>query len=277
METSQRVAAEMSGVIQNFSLDGGPHGAQGYSRLLLQLCGLVESGKSMLINSCKYVLEGGDYTMHASDEQTNIRKTYQLTPNITIADNRGIPRMDYINIATVYAQLGSFCPLDEPVERFTEYDALIETIEETDLDPNYTDLTVPVFVYRGAMALHENAAVMTSFLRGCRVMTGISPIIVITNKNSQYAAQLEREFQIMGAEHVVLLENYTREDHMKTLRKDTDILTFLHSALQDAIYRMQQQRDSVKERTERKKFLIKYMHKEVVTKEIENLKRSWRT
>lgn len=243
----------MRDYIGDFSLDGGVHGNQGYSRVLLQLCGPMASGKSMLINSCKYVLDGGDYIMHASGIETLVRQTYPLTPNITIADNRCFARMNYSEIATAYAQLGAFTPLDERVDRITTYDEMIDIVEETDMAPNYTDLTVPVYVCSARHHYHEDWVEMATFLRGCRTMTGITPIIVITHKNDTSTAQIERRFRLAGAEQVVLLENYTEEDDLRTLGRDTDILKILYTALQDVTYKMSLRRQTARERTERKK------------------------
>ncbi|XP_073505025.1 uncharacterized protein [Phyllobates terribilis] len=277
MQNPQMSVDEMLKYIRDFSLEGGVHGNQGYRRVLLQLFGTVGSGKSMLINSCKYVLEGGEYVMHASDKPTVVRKTYQLTPNITIADNRGMMYVGYREIPTVYAQLGTFLPLDEPVAKLTEYEDLVEKVEETDLEPNSTDLTVPVLVHCGGLQIHEDAAEMNSFLRGCTTMTGLSPIIIITRKNSTSVEEIERQFRLAGAEHVVLVENYMEEDHLRTLGRDTAILTFLCNALQDVAFRMSERRDVIRERAERKKFLIKYMHRAVLEREIAKLRSNHRS
>ncbi|KAM4026450.1 uncharacterized protein ACNLHF_026685 [Anomaloglossus baeobatrachus] len=273
MEAPQRSVDEMLAYIREFSLDGGVHGDQGYQRVLLQLFGPVGSGKSMLINSCKYVLEGGEYVMHVSDEQTAVRKTFQLTPIITIADNRGTGHLIYHrDIPTLYAQLGSFLPLDERVDRLYEYEDLVEKVEKTDLAPNYSDLTVPVLVHSGSLYPYEEASEINALLRGCTTMTGISPIVIITRKNNPNAAEIERQFHLAGAEQVLLVENYTREDHLRTLGRDHAVLTFLYNALQDVTFRMSERRDVIKERTERKKFLIKYMHQTVLEREIQKLR-----
>ncbi|XP_069591208.1 uncharacterized protein [Ranitomeya imitator] len=273
MENPQMSVDEMLKYIHDFSLDGGVHGNQGYQRVLLQLFGLIGSGKSLLINSCKYVLEGGEYVMHASNEPTGGRKTYQLTPNITIADNRPMRDIFPKELPTVYAQLGSFLPLDEMVEKLREYEDLVEKVEETDLAPNSTDLIVPVMVHCGGLQIEEDATEIRSFLRGCRTMTGISPIIIITHKNNPCAEEIERRFRLAGAEQVVLVENYTKKDHLRTLGKDSAILTFLYHALQDVTFRMSERHHVVRERAERKKFLIKYMHHMVLDREIEELRR----
>ncbi|XP_073416783.1 uncharacterized protein [Dendrobates tinctorius] len=277
MENPQMSVDEMLKYIRDFSLDGGVHGNQGYQRVLLQLFGLVGSGKSLLINSCKYVLEGGEYVMHASDEPTAVRKTYQLTPNITIADNRPMIGHYDRDLPTLYAQLGSFLPLDERVEKLYEYEDLVEKVEETDLAPNSTDLIVPVLVYCGTVWIEGDKTEMSSILRGCRTMTGLFPIIIITRKNNPSAEETGRQFRLAGAEQVVLVENYTKEDHLRTLGKDTAILTFLRSALEDVTFRMSERRDVIRERAERKKFLIKYMHHVVLEREIQKLRATHRS
>ncbi|XP_077129897.1 uncharacterized protein LOC143785109 isoform X2 [Ranitomeya variabilis] len=172
---------------------------------------------------------------------------------------------------------GSFLPLDEMVEKLSEYEDLVEKVEETDLAPNSTDLIVPVMVHCGGALIEKDATEMSSFLQGCRTMTGLSPIIIITRKNNPYAEEIERRFRLAGAEQVVLVENYTKEDHLRTLSKDTAILTFLYHALQDVTFRMSERRHVVRERAERKKFLIKYMHHMVLDREIQKLRATHRT
>lgn len=97
--------------ILRFSLGRCPFGSQGYNRVLLQLFGYKSHGKSSLINSCKYVLDGGEYKVHAKESSyyggvTVNRKAYQLTHTITIVDNRGNSRFNAFETGEIYAQLG---------------------------------------------------------------------------------------------------------------------------------------------------------------------------
>ncbi|CAI9542019.1 unnamed protein product [Staurois parvus] len=58
------------------------------------------------------------------------------------------------------------------------------------------------------------------FLENCIKMTGIVPIIVLTFKTAGDYMETEKKFRLMGAETVIAIENYTRESHKKTLRKN---------------------------------------------------------
>ncbi|KAM3910126.1 uncharacterized protein RB166_021295, partial [Leptodactylus fuscus] len=113
MDNKQMDNQQLLERIFTFSPAAAPPGGHQYSRVLLQLFGYNGHGKSSFINSCKYVMDGGDRFIehavagHRSDEEiiTTIRKAYELTKNISIVDNRGYNKMDGFQRAEVYAQL----------------------------------------------------------------------------------------------------------------------------------------------------------------------------
>lgn len=228
-----------------------------------------------MINSCKCVLDDREFIMYA--EATNAqgavtlkRTAYELTPTISIVDNRTVMIMKKMEVAEVYAQLGNFRPLNGPMKKNWKFDDYMTTLEDTELNPNYTDLTVPVLVYHSRhLHLDYEQEEIQTFLRECRLMTGFIPIVVITHKESQNTSEVRNQFIAMGAEQVIPVENYTTENRERIWGKDTDILIFLYNALQDVAFYMSYQRDLRRERLEKKKFLLKYMHDVEIEKKVQ--------
>ncbi|XP_063285174.1 uncharacterized protein LOC134571059 [Pelobates fuscus] len=252
--------------IHNFSLNNCAHGNQGYNRVLLQLFGYMGHGKSSLINSCKYVLGDGPYQIYAKAEEsyggvTTSRTAYHLTPTITIVDNRGCSTMNSFQTGEIYAQLGNFIPLNMKVIWPQSYQEMINRVEESEMDPNFTDYLVPVFVYSVTKDLAEQERQeIKTFLKNCRTMTGIYPLIILTNKTSGDFYQFEKAFKLLGAEQVMALENYTAEDHIRSRGRHTEVLKFLYNALEDVSFQMRERRNPKRERVDRKKFLLNYLH-----------------
>ncbi|KAE8578330.1 hypothetical protein XENTR_v10023471 [Xenopus tropicalis] len=252
--------------IQNFSLDNCALGSQGYNRVLLQLFGYMGHGKSSLINSCKYVLDDGEYHIYAkalaSHQSVTLSRTaYPLTDTITIVDNRGCATFNAYETGEIYAQLGNFIPLNERVKWTNNYEEMIYRLEDSEMDPIFTDFTIPVFVYSVKKGLTEAEKIeIKEFICNCQKMTGVYPIVVLTHKTSGDFLQAEKEFLLMGVEKVIKIENYTREDHGKTQGRHEEILNFLKSVLEDVNFQMKYKRDPRKERVERKKFLLNFLH-----------------
>ncbi|XP_073502185.1 uncharacterized protein [Phyllobates terribilis] len=256
--------------IQTFSLNDGPRGNQGYSRVLLQLFGYTGHGKSCFINSCIYVLnEGEDFIEHAKAGETfhggamtTVRKSYNLTKNITIVDNRGYKKMNSFERAEIYAQLGNFIPIGEKVEWMTNFTDMMCRLEDAELNPNYSDFIVPILIYSAKCLTENEKEELKRFMDNCVKMTGVVPIVVITHKTSGDFMEAEKMFRLMGAEVVISMENYTKEDHIKTRGRTEDILTILHSALKDVKYRLgEKERNPRRDWRERKKFMLEYIHK----------------
>ncbi|XP_069840805.1 uncharacterized protein [Dendropsophus ebraccatus] len=256
--------------ILNFSLDDGPRGNQGYSRVLLQLFGFLGHGKSSFINSCKYVIDDGERfvqfavsgdTEHGGGAMTMVRKSYDLTNNITIVDNRGYIKMTSFERAEMYAQLGNFIPIGETVKWSDNYRDMMHRLEDAELNPNYSDFIVPILVYSATCRFSSSdKQEVQTFMDNCVRMTGVVPIVVITKKKSGNFLEIESAFKRMGAENIISIENYTEEDHIKTQGRTRDILTIIHSALTDVTFRLGQKRDPRKDWVQRKKFLLDYIH-----------------
>ncbi|XP_063791188.1 uncharacterized protein LOC134945677 [Pseudophryne corroboree] len=253
--------------IHNFSLDDCARGNQGYNRVLLQIFGYTGHGKSSLINSCKYSLEeDGGFIEHAvaGDNYygtTTIRKAYELTGNITMVDNRGYNTMDGFQRAEVYAQLGNFIPVGEKVVWKDNYTDMMTSVERSEMDPNYTDFIVPVLVYSARDGpAEQKMPKLKTFISNCIEMTGVAPIIVLTNKTSGDYLEMEKKFKLIGAETVIAVENYTKERWIKTLGRTTDFLMFINGAIKQVKFRMEQTRNPREERVQRKIFLLQYIH-----------------
>ncbi|XP_068102753.1 uncharacterized protein [Hyperolius riggenbachi] len=255
--------------IRGFSLDDGPRGSQGYNRVLLQVFGYTGHGKSAFINSCLYALDKGrEFTEEADVKQTlggntMVRNAYKLTDNITIVDNRGFCVMSDFEKCEVIAQLGNFIPIGKKVEWKNHFREMMEEVQESEMDPQYTDFIVPIFVYsvKHHMPKQEMPEVKR-FMEHCTEMTGVSPIVVLTFKTYRNYDEVQNQFRQMGAEMVMVIENYTKENHKETVGRTTDILMVIDRALSNVKFRMELPRDPKRERLERKKFLINYIHME---------------
>lgn len=110
----------------------------------------------------------------------------------------------------------------------------------------------------------EQVEEVQKFFMICRDMTGVFPIVVLTNKLNKLCNNLEEIFKSAGAEAVIAIENYTSEDHMKTRGRCADIQEVICNALKDVQFLLEQPRDSMKERLQRKKFLLKFAYESVV-------------
>ncbi|XP_077128221.1 uncharacterized protein LOC143784182 [Ranitomeya variabilis] len=256
-------------------------GDQGYSRVLLQIFGYIGHGKSSFINSCKYVMEEGEEFIECAiageDHKTMTmeRKAYALTKNITIVDNRGCIIMGSFQRAEIYAQLGNFLPIGEKVEWMKDYTDLMYKLEDAALNPNYSDFIVPILIYSAKCRFGEGEKQeLQELLNNCVKMTGVFPIIVITNKTSGDFMEAEKMFKQMGAEDIISIENYTKKDHIKTRGKTNDILKVIHSALENVKYRLEaKERNPQKDWVQRKKFMLEYIHKAEMEKKQDEMRR----
>lgn len=196
---------------------------------------------------------------------TTDRKAYKLTDTITIVDNRGFGKKGKNEEAIAYAQLGNFLPLDKKVEWTEDFVQIMSQVEDSDLTPNYTDFLVPIFVYSMKIQMpEEQVKEVKTFFMNCRDMTGVFPIVVLTNKLNKLCNNLEETFKSVGAEVVIAIENYTSEDHMKTRGRSADIQEVICNALKDVRFRLEQPRNPLEERLKRKKFLLKFAYESVV-------------
>ncbi|XP_056390578.1 uncharacterized protein LOC130284344 [Hyla sarda] len=251
--------------IRSFRLDSCRHGNQGYSRVLLQLFGYTGHGKSSFINSCKYVLDDGPYKVYAkvarSDNKpgTMIRNSYELTDTVTLVDNRGCVKMTKYEIGVIYAQLGNFQPLDNKVEWQENYMDMVETLLNSERRDQSSDFIVPVLIYSADCSL-TNYNDIKEILIAARDITGVFPTLVLTHELSQHLQEVIESFRQMGVKNMFSLENYTKEDSMKTRGKHETILKCLHEIIKDVEFRMLEERDVIGENIERKRILLKFAY-----------------
>ncbi|XP_056391905.1 uncharacterized protein LOC130284946 [Hyla sarda] len=256
---------ELRDSIRNFSFDQCPKRGQGFSRVLLQLFGFLGHGKSCFINTCKFVWEEGEYENWAQaagvDEgHTLERRSYPLTHNITLVDNRGFSIMGGYETGEIFAQLGNLLPLDTPVE-WNEGFGLAGRIIEAEKCINKSDFIVPIFIYSVKKGIvpgemdHLRELIVTS-----RDLTGILPVVVLTHKSSSNRADVMANFQSLGVEQIFALENYTPEDHTKTTSKHEEVLRFLYEVIEDVHFQLGHRRNPTEEMLERKEFVLTYIH-----------------
>ncbi|KAE8578329.1 hypothetical protein XENTR_v10023470 [Xenopus tropicalis] len=252
--------------IKNFRLKDVSGGDQGYKRVLLQLFGYTGHGKSAFINSCKYAIDG-KYKMHAMAEPsdgcvTMERSAYQLTPTLTIVDNKGCTKLDHAEMLEIYAQLGNFFPINEKVERKENYNDYTSQLEEAELHPNGTDILVPILVYSARRGLLEQEKpALKSFLKTCTDITGIAPIVALTfagESDKEIIKRWEQTFVQMGAESVLEVQNYTDKD--STQERHLSFLNIISCALENVRFCMGRPKEPKQERLKNKKLLLKLAH-----------------
>ncbi|XP_071978173.1 uncharacterized protein [Engystomops pustulosus] len=261
---------QLKNCILSYTLNNCPLGNQGFNRVLIQTMGFLGHGKSSLINSCKYALYDKEFIAHAQAGSadgglTTARNAYPLTPTITMVDNRGCATLNPFETGEFYTQLANFAALNTAIEWTTEFDVVLDRLEDS--ESNVNDIIVPVFVYsvKREMAADEVEDIK-QFLKTCRDLTGIFPIIVLTHKTCGPFSKFRDLFEGLGAEEIFSVENYTQEDNLKTLGRHLQFLNLIHKVLQNVNFRMSEERNPRKERIERKKFLHKFFHEREIKK-----------
>ncbi|XP_075422696.1 uncharacterized protein LOC142463618 [Ascaphus truei] len=262
--------------ITSFSLDNCARGSQGYNRVLLQLFGYMGNGKSSFINSCKYVvLDEGEFKTYTDAGQsdgarTTRRITYPLTDTITVVDNRGCAKMNSYETGEIFAQLGNLLALDQEVVWDKGYQSIVHRLVEGDMNANYSDFIVPIFVYSVKKGItEEEVPEIKDLLDNARTLTGLDPIVVLTFKSQGNLTRVRAKFKNMGTERIFQLENFTPSDHLRTRARDQEILTFFYEVLKDAEFRMRGKRDPPRERADRKKFILYFAHEREMKRERE--------
>lgn len=257
--------AELRDLIGSFSFQKCKRGSQGFRRVLLQLFGFLGHGKSSFINTCKYVWEdmGFSNIAKASDDDeghTMVRITYPLTQTITLVDNRGFCKMGSYETGEIFAQLGNLLPLDTPVE-WNEGFGLANRIVEAENLVKVSDFIVPIFLYSAKKGIcAEDEDELLELIVTARDLTGVYPIVVLTDKSSEKTRDVTRKFKKLGVERIFALENYTLEDHRKSASKHQEVLRFLYEVIKDVEFQVGQPRNPEEEMTERKTFVLRYIH-----------------
>ncbi|XP_031749601.1 uncharacterized protein LOC116407759 [Xenopus tropicalis] len=269
---------ELTCYINNYSLNDcpTPKGNQVYDRVLLQLFGFLGHGKSSFINTCKYVLEDGDYQNYTDSKKseggdTKTRVTYPLTNTLTLVDNRGCSVMNDYETAEVFAQLANLLPLDQGVEWSRGF-GLAERIVEAEKFVKSSDFIFPIFVYSVTKNISdEEIPEIKMLLETARDLTEIFPVVVLTHKTCGNLREMKDTFENIGAERVFALDNFTPEDHIKTRGRHEEVLKFFCEIIKDIEFRLDRMGDPEKKRQERKKKLLKFIHEREIKKGEEEL------
>ncbi|XP_069805584.1 uncharacterized protein [Dendropsophus ebraccatus] len=201
---------------------------------------------------------------------TTERLAYKLTECITIVDNRGYTTIKDEENGQIYAQLGNFLPLNQKVTWEKDFVSIMSKVEDSDKEPNYSDFIVPIFVCSVKKTMtDEESLLLKTLFRNCRDLTGVYPIVVLTHKSSNPSySHLDVIFKGAGAEQIHAVENYTLQDTMKTRGRCHDLLAVIGNALDDVKFRMNQPRNPVEERIDRKKFLMKFAYEFTVAQKL---------
>ncbi|OCT95732.1 hypothetical protein XELAEV_18013420mg [Xenopus laevis] len=267
---------ELTHYIKNFNLKDGSSGNHGYDRVLLQLFGFLGHGKSSFINTCKYVLEDGDYQNYSNSKgsqggDTKSRITFPLTDTMTLVDNRGCAVMNDYETAEILAQLANLLPLDKGVDWSRGF-GLTGRIVEAEKFVKSSDLIYPIFVYSANNKLaDEEIPELKTLLETARDLTEIFPVVVLTHKTSGKLRDMKDKFENMGVEQIFALENFTPEDHIKTRGRHEDVLKFFCEVIRDIQFRLKRMGDPEETRQERKKKVLKFIHDREVKKVEEQL------
>ncbi|KAG8549300.1 hypothetical protein GDO81_021710 [Engystomops pustulosus] len=251
-------------IISEFSFDRCRYGSQGFRQILIQFFGFSGHGKSSFINSCKYVWEDGEYKncTESADSRgghTMERRSYPLTHNITLVDNRGFGIIGGYESGEIFAQLANLLPLNEPV-RWTQKYELINKINLARSSVKMSDFVVPVLVYSVKKSVTaEEEGELKAVLQISETLTGIFPIVVLTHKTSGELTQRIATFKNMGADKIFAIENYTPEDHYKRRPKHEAVLHFLHEVVRDVQFQLSNPRNPEREMRRRRRYVIMYV------------------
>ncbi|KAM3915989.1 uncharacterized protein RB166_015357 [Leptodactylus fuscus] len=235
-----------------------------FDRILIQFFGFSGHGKSAFINSCKYVWEDGTYKNYTSATDmdgghTLERRSYSLTENITLVDNRGFGIIGGYETGEIFAQLGNLLPLDEPVQWTKKYE-LIEKINQAKDSVRISDFVIPVLVYSiKKLVSQEEQGELKAVLKISETLTGIFPIVVLTHKTSGNLTEREATFRNMGVDRIFSIENYTPEDHSKSRGKHEEILNFLYEVIKDVQFQLNELRNPEREMRIRRKYVTMYV------------------
>ncbi|XP_077305743.1 uncharacterized protein LOC143925038 [Lithobates pipiens] len=221
----------------------------GIERLIILLLGFAGHGKSSLINSCMCVMKNEIYRNLAgagADEggRTRKRKSHSLTNTIWITDNRGFKKMESGEILEVCAQQRNL-RLEGDIE--WDKDNLQETIRcIPEVNKRPKDFILPVIVHS---CLHnfkvDEETSMKKLITKCQEITGIPPILVITNvgppnTRSGNGEEFIKKFGDMGCTNRICLENYTENSSKRSQEADDQFLCFLEVCMNEAEHVIQQ-------------------------------------
>ncbi|KAM4632416.1 uncharacterized protein O3C94_018919 [Discoglossus pictus] len=266
---------EMTDTIVNFNPSDCAQGNHVYTRVLLQLFGYLEQGKSSFINTCKYVLEDKEFQAYADVKltdggNTTARISYPLTYSMTLVDNRGCATMNSYESGEIFAQLGNLLPLDEEVQLNKGYDNIMERIVRAEKSVKSSDVIFPIFVYSVKKGIApEEVSDIKKLLDTARYLTGIFPYVVLTHKTNGNLQAMKTKLEGMGVERIFALENFTPEDHLKTRGRHEEVLKFFIAVIEDIKFRVAHVMYPEQDREKRKEFILKFLYDRKIEKERE--------
>ncbi|XP_053312280.1 uncharacterized protein LOC128474049 [Spea bombifrons] len=257
--------------ILDYRLENNGEG-KGYNHIMMQIFGYMGNGKSSLINSLMSIVKEERYrtlapvaTGHEKNGAlTTHRTSYPLTDTITLVDNRGFGPMDSYEEQEIYAQLANILPLNEKV--IWEKSFMDTVIKVQGSVENRKDLLVPLYIYSAEQGCSSKPNDIKTFLQNCQKMTGILPIIVLTKSTSSKLAGVCKQFQDMGMESIIAIENYIPENNIRTPGKDTKLLSVLTEALRLVDFRIQTLSDPEADHNERMKLLLSLANEREIEK-----------
>ncbi|XP_072272850.1 uncharacterized protein [Pyxicephalus adspersus] len=251
-------------IIRSFRFDRSQTASQGYKRILIQLFGFLGHGKSSFINTCKYILDGGDYVNHAQADssdagRTTARISYPLTDYIMLVDNRGCGTMNNYETGEIFAQLANLLPLDQEVEWSRGF-RLVNRIVEAETEILKSDFTFPVFLYSIKMGIdEEHIEELRNLLETAQSVTGVFPFVVLTHKSHGGLTVVERAFRDMGVGKLFILENYTPDDHFKKRGRHEDVLRFFNEVIKEVEFHLKHAKDLAQEFKNHKQLVLKFI------------------
>ncbi|XP_068102569.1 uncharacterized protein [Hyperolius riggenbachi] len=166
------------------------------------------------------------------------REEHKLTKSLIIIDNRGFRKMMPQEIAEACAQIRSLRDIgkvdwdkDNLEETIRQFPLKYQTYQ-TEQHPHFI---LPVLVYSGAQTWNANdAECMEKLITNAYRITGIHPVIVITNRDNRNHNSILERFGELGAMRRLCIQNYTENNHQRTDERDQQILEFLDVCIREA-------------------------------------------
>ncbi|XP_071978142.1 uncharacterized protein [Engystomops pustulosus] len=251
--------------IRDFSFDKCKRGNQGFQRILLQLFGLTAHGKSSFINSVICAWFKSDYKNYANagdseDLRTMGRRSYSLTKNIVLVDNRGCPTMNMYETGEIFAQLGNLLPLDQGVG-WSKGFGLADRIVEAEPLVKASDFIIPIFVYRVTNNPSPNLkGELTEIFKTAEELTNVVPTVILTYKDHPNIRGVQTMFRDIGAVQIFAIENYTEKNPKRRRETEEEVISFLHGVICDVEFQADLPRDADQEMMGRKWFVLNYIH-----------------
>ncbi|XP_072165990.1 uncharacterized protein [Diadema setosum] len=204
------------------------------NKVNLGLFGVMSTGKSAFINSVMFALTG-EYHKHADETTDDLmadgivtkeKTPYHLTSHITLFDNRGL--QTYLDDTTQYM------------------DQMRYNVSER--------IHCPIHVAdaRGETATNDLNGFLIKFPEEVEKLCGVKMKYVFTHKTDMESNGRDprKLFQRIPEEDMILVENYTHENHEEDVERSTELLKFILSCLERAKCNIESMDRKEKERKE---------------------------